>query len=105
MATITAVLPPDLVTKINAAIDPDEEPGTAIECAIQITLPTATVSYSARGASVTLTMPDEELITTLLGVALLEQGSGHPAEAAVAVNSKQAVDAQQGYNSSTSPLL
>lgn len=105
MATISAVLPPTLIEKIVDAVDPDETAETAIECAIQVTLPTAKVTYSARDASVTVTLPDDEIITALLNIALLEQGSTEPGEAAVSPDTLQAADARHGFDSSQSPLL
>lgn len=89
MATISAVLPTTLIEKIVEAVDPGESADTAIECAIQVTLPTATVRFSAPDASVTVTIPDDELITALLSIALLEQGSTAPKDVAVTPNTQQ----------------
>ena len=105
MATINAVIPLELLAQLRQAAQPDESVPETVQGAIQATFPTSEVSYSEASAEVTVEMPDDEIISALLGMAVYEQDGAPLASAAVKPETLEAKDARGGISSDVSPLI
>jgi hypothetical protein len=70
-----------------------------------VTLPTADVTYSELSAEITVQIPDDAIISALLGVALHELDASLPKAAAVKPDTVKASDARAGIRSDRSPII
>jgi hypothetical protein len=105
MATIKAVIPPELLSKLREGVGPDETAEETVQGSIQITFPTAEVRYSQESSEVTVRIADDEMISAVLRMALYELDKEQPRAAAVKPNKLEARDARVGVSSSVSPVL
>ena len=69
MVTIKAVIPSELVAQLREAAEPAEDIEETVQGAIQMTLPTAEVNFSPQVSEVTVQIPDDQMISALLGMA------------------------------------
>jgi hypothetical protein len=76
-----------------------------VQAAIQATLPTADVRYSEEAAEVTIHIPDEEIVSELLGLAVYEMQAAPVSARAVKPEGIEARDARLGTTSDASPLM
>jgi hypothetical protein len=72
MVTIKVVIPSELVAQLREAAEPAEDIEETVQGAIQMTLPTAEVNFSPQASEVTVQIPDDQMISALLGMALYE---------------------------------
>ncbi len=105
MATIRAVIPPKLLAQLREAAEPDENVEETVQGAIQMTFPIAEVRYSEEASEVTVGIPDDEMISALVGIALYDLGGVQPAAAAVKPETIEAQDARAQTNSDISALI
>jgi hypothetical protein len=105
MATSKAVIPPELIAQLREAADPSDSFEETVQGAIQMTFPTAEVRYSEEASEVTVQIPDDEMISALLGIALYDMGGVQQAAAAVKPDTIEALDARARTSSDVSPLV
>jgi hypothetical protein len=105
MARIKAVIPPELIAQLREAADASDSFEETVQGAIQMTFPTAEVRYSEEASEVTVAIPDDEMISALLGIALYDMGGLQQAAAAVKPDTIEAKDAQARTSSDVSTLV
>jgi hypothetical protein len=105
MARIRAALPPELLSQLRKGAAPDESVEESVRGGIQATLSTAEVTYSEESAEVTVEIPDDEMISILLGIAIYEREASPLQGSAVKPDSVEATDARLGISSDRSPAI
>jgi len=105
MARLRAALPPELLSQLRKGAAPDESVEESVRGGIQATLSTAEVTYSEESAEVTVEIPDDEMISILLGIAIYEREASPLQGSAVKPDSVEATDARLGISSDRSPAI
>ena len=72
MAQLKAVVMQELLSRLRKDADADESVEETVQGALQGTLPTATVRYVESSGEVSIDIADEDLVSALLRLAVLE---------------------------------